>query len=61
MTDAAHAGGRNVNGQHGRKQPLVSILATSYNHEKYIRQCVDSLVRQTYANIEITVVDDCST
>ena len=42
-------------------QPLVSIVIPSYNHEKYITQCLQSALNQTWQNIEILVVDDGST
>jgi glycosyltransferase involved in cell wall biosynthesis len=41
--------------------PLVSIVFTSYNHKEYLKQALDSLINQTYQNIEIIIVDDCST
>ncbi|WP_264531337.1 glycosyltransferase [Flavobacterium sp. N502540] len=41
--------------------PLVSIVFTSYNHKEYLKQALDSLVKQTYSNLEIIIVDDCST
>lgn len=44
-----------------RKRGLVSIVVSNYNNEKYIAECLDSLVNQTYKNIEIVVVDDAST
>ena len=40
---------------------LVSILVPVYNTEEYLRQCLDSIVNQTYANIEIICVNDAST
>lgn len=40
--------------------PLVSIIVTCYNHEKYIGECIKSLLEQTYFNIEILITDDCS-
>ena len=41
--------------------PLVSVIIAAYNVEKYLSQCLDSLVNQTLTNIEIIVVNDAST
>lgn len=43
------------------KQPLVSIVITSYNYGKYIRSALQSVKNQTYRPIECIVVDDAST
>ncbi len=40
--------------------PLVSVLMSAYNHEKYVAKTVDSVLNQTYKNIEFLVADDCS-
>lgn len=42
-------------------QPLISVLIPSYNHQHYIRETVESIRSQPYQNIEIVIVDDCST
>jgi glycosyltransferase involved in cell wall biosynthesis len=40
--------------------PKVSVLLTSYNHEKYIAQSVDSVLAQSFTDYELYIVDDCS-
>ena len=40
--------------------PKVSIIITSYNYEKYITKTLESVFHQSYKNIEIIIVDDCS-
>jgi alpha-1,3-rhamnosyltransferase len=41
-------------------QPLVTVVISSYNHEKYVSQSIESVVAQSYENIEIIVIDDGS-
>ena len=41
--------------------PLVSILVPVYNVERYLSRCLDSLVAQTYKDIEIIIINDGST
>lgn len=40
---------------------LISIIAPIYNVERYLAQCLDSIINQTYKNIEIILVNDGST
>lgn len=40
---------------------LISVVVTCYNHENYIEQCLRSIFKQTYRNIELIVLDDGST
>ena len=41
--------------------PAVSIVIPMYNSEKYIGECLDSILAQTFTDYEVIVVDDCST
>jgi len=41
--------------------PLVSVLIPCYNVEKYVEESVNSILNQTYTNLEILAINDCST
>jgi glycosyltransferase involved in cell wall biosynthesis len=41
--------------------PLVSVVIAAYNHGRFLREAIDSALRQTVANLEVIVVDDGST
>ena len=43
------------------KQPLISVIMPVHNGEKYIKEAIDSIINQTYKNIELIIIDDCST
>src|SRR5450631_1899475 len=40
--------------------PLVSVLMTSYNHDEYIAEAIESVLNSTYTNFELIIVDDIS-
>lgn len=40
---------------------LVTVICSSYNHQKFIGESIESILNQTYKNIQIIIVDDCST
>ena len=42
------------------KTPLLTVILPTYNIEQYLRQCLDSVVNQTYKNLEIIIIDDNS-
>ena len=39
-------------------KPKASILVASYNNEKYLKKCLDSVISQNYKDKEIIVLDD---
>ena len=43
------------------RNPLISVIVPVYNTEKYLRKCLDSLINQTYKNLQIILFNDGST
>lgn len=41
-------------------QPLVSVVIPCYNHEKFVQHSIQSVINQTYENIELIIIDDGS-
>jgi len=42
-------------------RPDVSVCIPAYNHEKYVRECITSILDQDYKDLEIVITDDFST
>lgn len=42
------------------QNPLVSVLVFNYNYDRFLRECFDSVLRQTYPNVEICFSDNAS-
>lgn len=41
--------------------PFVSVIVPNYNHAKFLRERLDSILKQTYTHFELIILDDCST
>lgn len=44
-----------------KSEPLFSIIVPVYNTEQYLRECIDSILAQTYENFEVILIDDGAT
>ncbi len=44
-----------------QEKPMISVIVPVYNTEFYLVRCLDSLLAQTYPNLEILLIDDAST
>ncbi len=40
--------------------PLVSVIASCYNHSRFAVECLESIRQQTYTNMQLIIIDDCS-
>ena len=41
-------------------EPLVSVVISSYNHDRFVYDAVNSILGQSYSNFELLICDDCS-
>lgn len=44
-----------------KKFDMISVIVTYYNNKLYINQCIDSIINQSFNDLEIIIIDDCST
>lgn len=50
---------KNIETSNGQEN-LISVIVACYNVSEYLRDCLDSLQTQTFQNIEVLMIDDCS-
>lgn len=60
ITDNLLENSRPIGAAEGTKTPLISVIIPIYKVEKYLKECVDSVLAQTYTNLQIILVDDGS-
>ena len=41
--------------------PKISVVMSAYNADKYLRECIESILNQTFTDFEFVIVNDCST
>jgi glycosyltransferase involved in cell wall biosynthesis len=44
-----------------KQEPLVSVVTPVFNGERYLRECIESVLAQTYSHWDLTIVNNCST
>lgn len=61
MTHTRELGMRDIDSSKGDRAPKVSVVIATYNMAQYIGQAIESVLNQTYRNLDVHVVDDGST
>ena len=41
-----------------KEKPVISVIIPVYNTEKYVSTCIESILNQTYSNLQLIIVDD---
>src|ERR1700722_8508136 len=49
-----------VDGKISKSMPKVSVIIPSYNHARFLRQRIDTVLQQTFQDFEVILLDDCS-
>ena len=44
-----------------KKKYLISVILTNYNGSRFLKKSITSVLNQTYKNLELIIIDDCST
>lgn len=51
----------NMNKQINKKAPKISVVMSAYNRAGYVKEAIESILKQTYRDFEFIIIDDCST
>src|SRR5215831_13668629 len=62
LTVAVHADDQPVSAANSEAvAPMLSVAVLNYNYAHYLPQCLDSILRQTWTDFELILINDCST
>ena len=49
-----------MNQSNHNREPLITVIMGAFNAEKYLRESIDSVINQSYQNIELIIINDAS-